>query len=37
LVEPFIEIEPQTPPPMNHGTHVAGIIGASKAAALAHG
>jgi hypothetical protein len=31
LVERFVEIKPETPPPTNHGTHVAGIIGASKA------
>ena len=31
LVEPFIEIEPNADPlPSNHGTHVAGIIGANK-------
>jgi hypothetical protein len=30
LVEKFVEIKPGTPPPTNHGTHVAGIIGASK-------
>jgi hypothetical protein len=29
LVEPFVEIPP-TPPLSNHGTHVAGIIGANK-------
>lgn len=34
LVEQFVEIKPGTPPPTNHGTHVAGIIGASKNAAL---
>jgi serine protease AprX len=33
IVEKFIEIKPDTPPHTNHGTHVAGIIGASKAAA----
>lgn len=33
LVEKFVEIKPGTQPPSNHGTHVAGIIGASKAAA----
>lgn len=37
LVEKFIEIEPTTPPSGDHGTHVAGIIGAyggvTKAAA----
>jgi serine protease AprX len=27
-VEKLIEIDPETPPPMDHGTHVAGIIGA---------
>jgi serine protease AprX len=30
LVEKFVEIRPETPPFSNHGTHVAGIIGASK-------
>jgi len=30
LVEKFVEIKPETKPPTNHGTHVAGIIGASK-------
>ena len=30
LVEKLIEIRPQKDPPSNHGTHVAGIIGASK-------
>lgn len=37
LVRPFIEIEhdPDTPLPSNHGTHVAGIIGASASAANA--
>ena len=30
LVERFVEIKPDTPPFSNHGTHVAGIIGASK-------
>ena len=30
LVEKFVEIKPDTPPFSNHGTHVAGIIGASK-------
>jgi serine protease AprX len=30
LVEKFVEIKPDTKPPTNHGTHVAGIIGASK-------
>lgn len=29
LVEKFIEIDPKTPPHSGHGTHVAGIIGAS--------
>ena len=33
LVEKFIEIEPTTPPRSGHGTHVAGIIGASAAGA----
>lgn len=30
LVEKFLEIEPDAPALSNHGTHVAGIIGASK-------
>jgi serine protease AprX len=30
LVEKFVEIKPDTPAFSNHGTHVAGIIGASK-------
>jgi serine protease AprX len=30
LVEKFVQIKPDTPPFSNHGTHVAGIIGASK-------
>jgi hypothetical protein len=30
LVQKFVEIKPTTTPPTNHGTHVAGIIGASK-------
>ena len=30
LVEKFVEIKPETPAFSNHGTHVAGIIGASK-------
>jgi hypothetical protein len=30
LVEPFIEIPPEAQPLSNHGTHVAGIIGANK-------
>lgn len=34
LVEQFVEIKPGTPPRTNHGTHVAGIIGANKTAAL---
>ncbi|MFY9570309.1 MAG: S8 family peptidase [Blastocatellia bacterium] len=33
LVEKFIEIDPTTPPSGGHGTHVAGIIGASRAEA----
>ena len=33
LVEPLVELDPVTsPPPSNHGTHVAGILGASAAA-----
>lgn len=34
LVEKFVEIKPGTPPRSNHGTHVAGIIGASRKAAI---
>ena len=34
LVEQFVEIKPGTPPRTNHGTHVAGIIGANRRAAL---
>jgi subtilisin family serine protease len=30
LVEMFVAIDPTTPPATDHGTHVAGIIGASK-------
>ena len=30
LVEKFVEIRPETPAFSNHGTHVAGIIGASR-------
>lgn len=33
LVQRFVEINPDTKPASNHGTHVAGIIGASKSAA----
>src|SRR5262245_56245092 len=33
LVEKFVELRPETRPFSSHGTHVAGIIGASKAAA----
>jgi serine protease AprX len=33
LVEKFVAIDPATEPQTNHGTHVAGIIGASKDAA----
>jgi serine protease AprX len=33
LVERFIEIDPRTQPPAKHGTHVAGILGASRDAA----
>ena len=33
LVEQFVEIDPKTPPESNHGTHVAGILAASKNAA----
>lgn len=33
LVEKYVEIKPNTVPPTTHGTHVAGIIGASKKAA----
>lgn len=35
LVERFVEIKPGTKPSTNHGTHVAGIMGANKAAAEA--
>jgi serine protease AprX len=33
LVEQFVEIDPKTRPDTHHGTHVAGILGASKDAA----
>ena len=33
LVERFVEIKPEIPPDTYHGTHVAGILGASKSAA----
>jgi len=36
LVERFVQISPEFVPPTNHGTHVAGIIGANRDAALAH-
>lgn len=36
LVEKFVEIKTSITPQTNHGTHVAGIIGASKKAAQAH-
>ena len=36
LVEKFVQINPEVVPPTNHGTHVAGIIGANRDAALAH-
>ena len=36
LVERFVEIKPKTPPLADHGTHVAGIIGANKDAAIKH-
>lgn len=35
LVEKYIQLKPEAPPRTNHGTHVAGIIGASKKAAEA--
>ena len=35
LVERLVEIKPETPTPSNHGTHVAGILGADGAAAQA--
>lgn len=35
LVERFVEIRPDTTPSTSHGTHVAGIIGASKTEAKA--
>lgn len=34
LVEKFVEIKPGTRPRSNHGTHVAGIIGGNRQAAL---
>lgn len=34
LVENFIVIEPTTPPPSGHGTHVAGIMGAARVKAI---
>jgi serine protease AprX len=34
LVTKFVEIKPDVEPETNHGTHVAGIIGASKEAAV---
>jgi serine protease AprX len=34
LVERFVEIKPDSRPRTNHGTHVAGIIGASRKAAV---
>lgn len=34
LVERFVEIKPDTRPSTSHGTHVAGIIGASRESAL---
>jgi len=34
LVERFVEIKPDTRPSTSHGTHVAGIIGANREAAL---
>lgn len=34
LVERFVEINPGTPPRSNHGTHVAGIIGANRQDAI---
>jgi serine protease AprX len=37
LVQRLVEIQPATPPASDHGTHVAGIIGASAAAATAAG
>lgn len=36
LVEKFVQINPEFVPPTNHGTHVAGIIGANRGSALAH-
>jgi len=35
LVRPFVEIKPDTRPTSDHGTHVAGIIGANKDGGLA--
>jgi serine protease AprX len=37
LVRPFVEIRRETPPISDHGTHVAGIIGASRESAEAAG
>ena len=37
LVEKFIEIKPSTPPTGGHGTHVAGIVGASSDGGFADG
>jgi hypothetical protein len=37
MVEPFITIDPATPPVSGHGTHVAGILGARAAAGATDG
>jgi serine protease AprX len=37
LVEKFVEIKTSTPPASGHGTHVAGIIGASKDTPVSQG
>jgi hypothetical protein len=34
IVSRFVEIKPGTPPSSNHGTHVAGILGANKEGAI---
>lgn len=34
LLEKFVEIDPATPPPSSHGTHVAGIIGGNAGEAV---
>ena len=34
IVKQFVQIDPRTPPPSDHGTHVGGIIAANRDAAL---